>query len=77
MKSIYFNGKCFATFFLFCFFFLSVINAQIKVDTMKRLLSLASGGETWEKQYFPNQAALNDIIFIDHYTDFAVGEQEK
>jgi hypothetical protein len=37
MKSIYFNGKCFATFFLFCFFFLSVINAQIKVDSIGRL----------------------------------------
>ena len=31
-------------------------------------------GETWDKQY-PTQAALNDIIFIDHYTGFVVGKQ--
>jgi hypothetical protein len=37
MKSIYFNGKCFVTFFLFCFFFLSVINAQIRVETVGRV----------------------------------------
>lgn len=31
-------------------------------------------GETWEKQYFPTRVALNDMIFQDHYTGFAVGE---
>jgi photosystem II stability/assembly factor-like uncharacterized protein len=32
-------------------------------------------GETWNKQHFSTSAALNDIIFIDHYTGLAVGDQ--
>jgi photosystem II stability/assembly factor-like uncharacterized protein len=34
-------------------------------------------GATWNKQYFVTGVALNDIIFIDHYTGFVVGEQSN
>jgi photosystem II stability/assembly factor-like uncharacterized protein len=32
-------------------------------------------GETWNKQYYSTQVALNDIVFFDYYTGFIVGDR--